>query len=114
MVITPIALTKLINAYEIMGAAYSWLIINVIYYLVLTVVIGVKYEGLKLSLYKFMSTILIGFVMLISFEFVSVFNNDLFWVVDLIMALSFGFFILALMQVIGKKYASFNCYTHEK
>lgn len=110
----PLALYRLIPSYGLVGPAYNWVFINLVYYLTITLIIGKKFEGVKLALLRLASSLLISFVMLSSFWLVNVIMKNYYWLIKSIISVTIGTLVLIFIYLTGKKNATFNSYTNQK
>ncbi|HAT8546878.1 TPA: oligosaccharide flippase family protein [Vibrio vulnificus] len=112
VILTPTILIYAIPLYGILASAYNWLFVNFIYFLVLSLVIGVKFEGGRTFFLKTASTMIVIITMILSFEMVNYFISNLNWILKIIISPIFAMAILFLFYIIGSKYAPIYRYSN--
>jgi O-antigen/teichoic acid export membrane protein len=108
----PLSLYILISRHGLVGSAYNWVFINVVYYLAISLVVGIKFEGVKLALRRFLNALIISFVMVGAFELVDVLRLNIYWLSKIVVSVTIGTLTLIVIYYIGKKNASFNSHTN--
>ncbi|WP_264404131.1 oligosaccharide flippase family protein [Vibrio owensii] len=103
--LTPMVLYYSIPLYGVLAPAYNWLFVNLIYFLALTLVIGLKFEGAQLFFTKIASSIMIITIMIFSFEMTNYFMFDFNWMLKVIISTLIGLFFIFIIYIIGSKYA---------
>ncbi|EHS7464953.1 polysaccharide biosynthesis protein [Vibrio cholerae] len=109
--LTPMVLYYSIPLYGVLAPAYNWLFVNLIYFLALTLVIGLKFEGVRLFFIKTVSSIVIITIMIFSFEMTN-YMFDFNWMLKVIISTLIGLFFIFIIYIIGSKYAFIYRYSN--